>query len=303
VQPTVSARSRLPTSDGAVAHAPPATVGAARSYGRQTLSGARAAVEADTILGLALGVGIARLVAEPSAVVPPPAARRFTALLARRAAGEPLAYVLGSAPFLDFDLEVGPGVLIPRPETEELAEWAIGRALSVTPPAELADVGTGSGALAIALARSVSAARVFASDTSAVALAMAQRSAVRLGVADRVRFERFDLLPADRQFDLVVANLPYVDRREMSLVAPDVRRFEPPEALFAGVGGLGLIRRLLRLLPQVLAPNGAVGLEIGWRQGPAVLELARSAFPRAAIRLACDSAGRDRYVHIEAGGK
>jgi release factor glutamine methyltransferase len=255
----------------------------------------RAAQEAGWLLRAALGIA-ARGAADPATPVPPAVASTFAAWVERRRAGEPLAYVLGTAPFLDFELAIEPGVLIPRGDTELLARWATARLAACPPGATVVDVGTGSGALAIALARRAPpGTRVVGTDTSRVALEVAARNVHALA-AGRVELVAADLLPPGERIDLVVANLPYVGRAEMAWVDGSVARFEPAAALFAPGEPLALIRRLLRQLSRRLAPFAAVGLEIGWRQAPAVLALVRATWPRAAVRLQRDAAGRPRVV-------
>ncbi|MEO8084076.1 MAG: peptide chain release factor N(5)-glutamine methyltransferase, partial [Ardenticatenales bacterium] len=245
---------------------------------------------------------------------PFPAAARaaFDASVRRVADGEPLAYVLGDQPFLDFALTVTPDVLIPRPETEALAlwaikwaiEWANARRAATAAPLRAADVGTGSGALAIALARALPDGMIVAGDVSPAALAVAADNADRLCGAGRVAFVEGDLFAPfngslQGPFDLIVANLPYVGTDEIGDVAPSVLAFEPHGALFAGADGLDLLRRLIADLPGRLVPGGAAALEIGWRQGERVLALAADAFPSAIVTLRDDPFGRPRFVTIE----
>lgn len=253
------------------------------------------------LVGHILNVDHRRLPALARHRLPPGAETELLALADRLRAGEPLAYVIGSADFLDMTLAVGPGVLIPRPETEGLAEWAIRRTPSAGRPV-VVDVGTGAGPLALAIARARPNAVVHGTDLSAAALDFARANAERIGVADAVVWHQVDLLPeAPERFDLVVANLPYVGTAELDLVEPGVLGHEPHAALFAGPDGLETIRRLLDRLRGRLASCAAVGLEIGWRQGPAVVRAAREAIPGARVRLRADLAGRARYVLVETG--
>lgn len=259
-----------------------------------------ARLESELLLAHVLDVPRSELLARSRAPLGTEAAAAFALLVTRRAGGEPVAYLIERAPFLDFHVRVTPDVLIPRPESEVLAEWAVALAASRARPLTVLDVGTGSGALALALARAMPDAVVHATDVSPAALAVASDNAARLGLTRAVRLHRADLLPpAPRLFDVVVANLPYVAELELSEVQPSVLRYEPAAALLAGPDGLDAIRRLLDRLPCRLAPDGAAGLEIGHRQGPAALRLARAAFPEAAVRLLGDMAGRDRVVVIE----
>lgn len=204
--------------------------------------------------------------------LPPPAGfpPHYEALIARRAAREPLAYITGDRAFWDVTIAVTPDVLIPRPETELIVEAAVG-----TWPREAAlrilDVGTGSGCLAVVLARLFPHAQVIATDLSAAALVVAATNARRLGVRDRVRFVQADLLSGLRgRFDLVVSNPPYIPLTDAATLSPDVAEHEPSSALFSGPDGLTAIRQLLRALPQALAPGGRCLLECGLGQDAAI---------------------------------
>lgn len=218
---------------------------------------------------------------------------RLRALVTRRGQREPLAYVIGTQPFCDIVLQVAPGVLVPRPETEEL----VGLVLKSLPtPARVLDIGTGSGAIALALKKARPDAQVEATDASAAALEQAQANARRLELA--VAFHQGHLAShLAGPFQAVVANLPYVGETERGECDPELA-FEPAEALFAGADGLDLIRMLIPDLRRLLAVDGIAWLEHGWRQGPAIRDLA------AAAGLACtiipDGAGKDRYARITA---
>jgi len=211
---------------------------------------------------------------------------RFRALVARRAAHEPVAYILGRAHFRHLVLEVTPAVLIPRPETEELVDVALESlrrrpTWAPAPPGDtllVADVGTGSGAIALSLAQEAGAA-VLAIDNSAEALEVAARNAAATGLEELVRFERADLLSdvPERSLHLVVSNPPYVTSGDMTALAPDIRLFEPAAALDAGPEGLDVIRRLLPQAARALRPGGTILLEVGDRQAASVAALARQA--------------------------
>lgn len=285
--------------------ASPATFDAAVRSGAARLArvaGLAARREAERLAADAAGISRARLLAESREPMPSSARRAFEIAIARRAAGEPLAYVLGRAPFLDFDVAVGPAVLIPRPETELLAEWAIEaarRRAAADGGLRVLDVGTGSGVLAIAAARAFPPARVWATDSSPGALAVAEGNARAHGVAERVAFAVADLwppAPAPAPFDVIVANLPYVGTDELADVAPDVLAWEPHGALFAGPDGLALFRQLARGVREHLAPGGAVGLEVGWRQAEAVAGLLAAALSEHAIDVLNDDAGIARFI-------
>ncbi len=227
---------------------------------------------------------------------------QFSALVRRALADEPIAYLVGERAFYDITVEVNPAVLIPRHETEHIVEQALVWAAGHPGPVRIIDVGTGSGALAIVLARHLSSAQVWATDVSPAALAVAQQNARRYGLAERIRFQESDLLGAiDGRWDLIVANLPYVDQDELPQLQPSVRQYEPRIALDGGRGGTLVIERLIAQLPERLACPGLALLECDPRQAPALAEAARQALPRASVDLRQDLAGWDRLVRIELG--
>lgn len=197
--------------------------------------------------------------------MPAPARARFEALLARRQAGEPVAYLLGRQGFWSLELEVSPATLIPRPETELLVELALAR-LPAGQSLRVADLGTGSGAIALALARERPQAHVVATDASAEALTVARRNAARLGLG-RVEFRDGDwLVPlAQERFDLIASNPPYIEQDDPHLAQGDLR-FEPPAALASGADGLDAIRVIVRDAGRHLHPGGWLLLEHGWNQ-------------------------------------
>ena len=203
---------------------------------------------------------------------------RYRELLKRRASFEPVAYIVGRKEFLSLELRVTPDVLVPRPETEILAELVIERCRQDDTGASgvlrLADVGTGSGALAVALAVNLEDARVVATDMSPQALAVASENARAHGVHDRVDFRNVSLLDGiDGPFDWVVANLPYVAERDRDRLSPDVLNYEPHEALFAGQDGLDAIAALVAPGAEALEPGGWLALEVGAGQASAVRDL------------------------------
>jgi release factor glutamine methyltransferase len=207
----------------------------------------------------------------------PPAgfADRFDVLVARRCAREPFAYIVGRQEFWGLTFEVSPAVLIPRPETELIVEAASEVLHDLSAPL-VADVGTGSGCVAVAIAVERTAP-IVATDLSDAALAVARRNAARLGVADAIRFLRTDLLDGvDDRFDLVVSNPPYVREGDRAGIQPEVR-YEPGEALFAGHDGLDVIRRLIPAAVDRLKPGGTLIFEFGFDQDEAVQELISSA--------------------------
>jgi release factor glutamine methyltransferase len=200
----------------------------------------------------------------------------YAALVDRRAAGEPLAYITGRRGFWSLDLEVTPATLIPRPETELMVEQALQR-LPVDAACDVADLGTGSGAIALAIARERPGARMVATDASTDALVVAQRNAQRHGIAN-VAFMQGDWLAplAGRRFEVIVSNPPYIEAADPHLGQGDLR-FEPASALAAGADGLDDIRRIVRDARKHLQPGGWLLFEHGWNQGDAVRQLLREA--------------------------
>lgn len=198
----------------------------------------------------------------------------YAGLIQRRLAGEPIQYITGEAEFFGIPFRITPDVLIPRPETEHLVEAA----LKLTPPSSqrrILDVGTGSGAIAIAIARNRPSCQITATDLSAGAINLARANAGRAGVDERIRFLRGDLFTpvTGERFDIVVSNPPYVPLRDRNSLSVEVREFEPQSALFAGEDGLDLYRRLIPEAVPFLEPNGWLLLEIGYGQQPAIEEL------------------------------
>jgi release factor glutamine methyltransferase len=196
---------------------------------------------------------------------------RFASLLDRRLRGEPIQYIVGETEFFGLPFKVTPHVLIPRPETEHLVEKAIELAHFRAAP-RIVDVCTGSGAIAVALARALPTADITATDLSDAALTIARENAHLNGVDPRIRFLQGDLLApvADERFDLVLANPPYVPTIERDSMSVEVRDHEPALALFAGVDGLDIYLRLISDAPSVLVPGGFLVLEIGYGQARAV---------------------------------
>lgn len=263
-----------------------------------------AALEADVLMRHALAIDDdrARLLARLREPVDAVAARRFAGLLRRRLAREPAAYIVGAREFFGLKLECSPEALIPRPETEQLVELGLEwLSRAGRPPRPLvADVGTGSGALAVAIAVHAPSARVVAIDTSPGALRLARRNAARHGVDARVRVVRGDLLgPLRAPADLIVANLPYVSEHEWQGLPPEIRAHEPRAALVGGAEGTEMIARLLAQAPACLAPHALLLCECGDRQGDALLAAAASAFPAARVDVRKDLAGLDRVLRVE----
>lgn len=244
-------------------------------------------LDAELLLAEATGWDRARLVAEPEGELPPAAARRFAEMVRRRLRREPVAYIVGRRGFRRLELSVDPRVLIPRPETELLVEAALGLA-----PHRVLDVGTGSGAVALAVAAELPGCEVVATDTSAAALEVARANAARLGLADRVELVEGTLPQGAAGFDLVLANLPYVGEAEWGGLQREVTEWEPRDALLAGPDGLDALREVVPALAGV-AP--VVGLEIGAGQAGAIARiLAEAGFEGVELRQ--DLAGIDRVA-------
>jgi len=199
------------------------------------------------------------------------------AMVRRRAAREPIAYILGEKEFWSLPFEVGPAVLIPRPESESVVEAALARVDDRSAPLRLLDLGTGSGCLLLALLSELPQATGLGVDISTAALALAGRNAGRLGLAARARFEvRSWGAGLAGSFDLIVSNPPYVAAGDLAGLAPEVRAFEPESALAAGPDGLAAYRALIPDCARLLAPGGGVALEIGQGQGAAVARILAS---------------------------
>jgi release factor glutamine methyltransferase len=280
-------------------------VGDALSWGASQLSDVadRPHAEAERLLGAILLVARTTLFAHPERRLSPEQVRAYAAVVRRRAAGEPLPYLLGTAPFFGMAFVVSPDVLIPRPETELLVERALAW-MRDHPVEQVVDVGTGSGCITVALATSAVSAPAlpvpsfYAVDLSRPALHVARTNALRHGVAALVRWVCADLLtPFRGPVDLIVSNPPYVATPAWGELPASVRR-EPRMALLSGREGLDALRRLLAQASRVLALGGLMLVEIGETQRDAARELARAAFQRASIKVHPDLAGKDRLLEI-----
>jgi release factor glutamine methyltransferase len=247
-------------------------------------------LDSELLLAAASGWDRAALAADPDAGVEPAAARRFGEMVRRRVRREPVAYILGRKGFRRIELAVDRRVLIPRPETELLVEVAL-----ELRPGRVLDVGTGSGAVALAVADELPEAKIVATDTSAPALDLARENAARLGLAERVAFEQASLPAGGGEFDLLVANLPYVSEAEYRMLQPEISRYEPREAVVAGPTGLEAIQGLLGDLAAGAVEARVLALEVGAGQAGPVAELiAREGYRSAEARR--DLAGVERVV-------
>jgi release factor glutamine methyltransferase len=238
--------------------------------------------DAETLLAHILQRDRAWIFAHPEAEITPPDLERFRSLVARRAACEPLQYITGQQEFYGLTLRITPDTLIPRPETELLIEAVLQHAtlLSAASPLRILDVGTGSGAIALALAANIPSARMTAVDISPAALAVARENAHRLNLADRIDFVHSDLLAAaelqTHPFDIIVSNPPYVATTDAPGMQRDVVNYEPHTALFAGADGLSIYRRLVPQAHAALIPNGLLAMEFGFGQREALNALLES---------------------------
>ncbi len=253
-------------------------------------------VDAEHLLAFALQCNRMNLYVEHDKVVNGPERTRFRELVRRRLSREPVAYIEGKRGFhaLDLELSVDQRVLIPRPETEHLVDWMLEE---IEPPGDVLDVGTGSGAIALALKRAHSELRVTAVDVSEGAVEVARGNAERLGLEMQVHHS--DLLDAVTApasgWMAIAANLPYVREPEWRQLAPEVQRFEPRLALDGGPDGLDVIRRLVVQATPQLAPGGGLYLEIGYDQGESVPALL-TAQGLHDVELRKDHAGHPRLV-------
>jgi release factor glutamine methyltransferase len=234
-------------------------------------------------------------------------AAQFEALLRRREAREPLAYITGEKEFWSLDFAVSPAVLIPRPETELLVELVLAEARRFAKQGSLRilDIGTGSGAIAVTLARHLTSAEVWACDISRAALDIAKQNAIRHGVGQRVRLVAGDLLaaikPGVSRFDLVVSNPPYLSRAGLAAAAPEVRDWEPALALDGGSDGLDYYPKMIPDARKCLRDGGIIFLEIGSEQAQAVAGMIAQADGYLPASIHRDYAGRNRVAMARTG--
>ena len=293
---------------------------------------------AELLLMHALGRDRTWLYSHPESILDASAIENYFVLIARRAAGEPTQYLTGHQEFWGVEFEVNPSVLIPRPETEHVVEIAlkrlslrtdkiVSRDVADTRNIRIADVGTGSGCIAVALAKELPNAEIVATDISKEALAVAARNALRHGVADRVHFIHTDLLGAlvtgeervtsheprpephhspitthqSQPFDLIVSNPPYVAAGDAKDLAANVRDFEPHQALFAGEDGLAIIRRLADEARPMARPGAHLFVEVAYNQARLACELFAAAGWTDAVTYR-DDLRHERVVHVRRAG-
>jgi release factor glutamine methyltransferase len=227
-------------------------------------------LDAQTLLAHALGKERTYLIIHYNQILAEDLLATYQALIDRRAAGEPLQYIVEHQEFYGLEFEVTPAVLIPRPETELIIEETIRLAANLSEPL-IIDVGTGSGCIAVTLARELETARVIATDISANALQVARRNAQRHGLSDRVQFVETDLLNGlATKADFILSNPPYIASHEMPTLQREVRDWEPHTALTDFGDGLQFYRRLLDEAPARLKPNGVLMFEVGYQQAETI---------------------------------
>ena len=249
-------------------------------------------LDAELLMAATLGIGRDRLLLDPPTGAPP---LSFAALVTRRQAGEPVAYLTGRREFWTIELEVGPGVLIPRPDSETLIAAAVEHFAGGPGPHRILDLGVGPGTLLLAALDEWPRATGLGIDRSRTALAFAQRNARRLGLADRAVLRMGDWAAGiDERFDLVLVNPPYVARG--AALGSGVREHEPAEALFGGLDGLDDYRRLAPTLGGLVAPGGLAAVEIGFDQAESVAGLLTDA--GLSSDLARDLAGQARALLV-----
>jgi release factor glutamine methyltransferase len=275
------------------------TIREALVFGRQQLAvTSDPSLNARLLLEFVLGKPHVYLAAHREVPLTADEEKEYRRLIERAGQQEPIPYLSGQAHFFGRPFHVTPAVLIPRPETEQLVELAL-RWAAVRPNLRVVDVGTGSGCIAVTLALALPEAHIEATDLSEPALNVARQNAARYVTPGRIRFHQGHLLePVSGRPDLIIANLPYISDAEWTGLADGVKSYEPVTALRGGPSGLDLIHQLLQQAVEKLSPNGAVFLEIGWKQGQMVHHLAQSMFPAARIELLADYAGNDRIISI-----
>ncbi|MCA9545597.1 MAG: peptide chain release factor N(5)-glutamine methyltransferase [Myxococcales bacterium] len=259
-------------------------------------------LDAELIIGDALGMARLDLYLQIDKPLLPEELAAIRARVKRRAAHEPVAYIVGSRGFWSLDLQVDARVLVPRPETELLVERALARLEGVDAPT-VVDVGTGSGCVALALAEARPDATVIAVDLSPDALAVAEANRAAVGVSN-LELRHGDVLAPvpERGLDLVVSNPPYIPTGDLAGLMPDVRRYEPRMALDGGPDGLVIIRRLIAQAAERLRPGGGLLIEIGYDQGEALRGLLTGDPHWTAVAIHPDLAGQDRVAEAEAAG-
>jgi len=262
-----------------------------------------ARLDAELLLGCALGMSREELMIAATRKVSVAESDRYEDLLRRRLNREPLAYITGQQEFWSLGFLVSCDVLVPRPETETLVERALKHlaAINNREAPRILELGTGSGAIAVALASELPQAEIVATEIAPAALQIARRNASRNGVSNAIRFLQGDLFTAldqelEKEFDLIVSNPPYIPRGEIVHLEAEVSRWEPRAALDGGVDGLDFYRRIIEEAPGYLRQGGAVAVEIGAAIGSLVLALFRNNPAYGDTGVHQDYSGRDRVV-------
>ena len=288
-----------------VSHTRPTVDGALNDEARRLRASSQSPrLDAELLLAHVLGITRERLYAQPERVLTAGELTRYRTLVDRRAANEPVAYLTGHRAFRSLDLLVGPVVLIPRPETETLVEVALAKLALVNwagirRPPRVLDVGTGSGAVALAIAHEHAGVEVVATDVDDRALELARLNAGRLALGGRVEFLASDLfasLPGGALFDLIVSNPPYVADHELADTPPDVHRYEPVGALVGGPQGLDVYHRLVPAAPPFLRTAGWLVVEIAEMRSRQVVDIFSGCGRFEPVELHDDLAGKPRVV-------
>ena len=260
-------------------------------------------LEPEVMLTDVLGVQRHRIYAYQDDSIPDEAIQTLEEVVQRRLRREPLAYILGHREFYGVDLTVGPGVMVPRSETELLVERALLVCLERMhrPGLVVVDVGTGSGGIAVNLAMHLPGVRLYATDISAEALDVANTNVDKFNLGERITLLQGDLLePLNGRVDVIVANLPYIPSARLEELQPELG-WEPRGALDGGVDGMALLRRIMGQAAGKLAPDGVILLEIDLGQGEPLQRLAAKLFPGASTSVEKDLAGLDRLFVLEYG--
>ncbi|MEZ5895248.1 MAG: peptide chain release factor N(5)-glutamine methyltransferase [Parvularculaceae bacterium] len=278
----------------------PLTLGAAVRAGAARLKPSPTAqLDARVIARAVFDVNDIDLITDEHRIIEPALLAAFEAAIARRAAGEPVAYIVGRREFWSLDLEVAPGVLVPRSDSETLIEAVIGLR-DKNAPLRILDLGCGSGALLCALLSDFPRAIGVGVDINPLAAALTQRNLARLGFDARASvIVGAWRAPLAGLFDVVISNPPYIPDGARDTLPVDVREFEDPRALFAGPDGLDAYRDILAVAPDRVAPDGLVVLEIGDGQAAGLDALARAAFPQIPPVIRCDLGGRPRGLMLD----
>ena len=262
-------------------------------------------LDAEWLLSTALGVDRLQLYLQYDRPLSPEEREAFKPLLRRRASREPLQYIIGRSAFRQLELKTDPRVLIPRPETEvlvqEVLDWASAAGKSL---GRVWEMGTGTGAVALSLAVEGACTTIVATDSSPDALSVAADNAERYDVSGLVEFREgslFEPLEEGEEFDVIVSNPPYIAEGEKGELQPEVRDWEPPEALFAGEDGLDVIRPLVAGAPEHLLAGGLLALECGLGQAERIATDLNGTGAFAAVRIRPDLTGRPRFVIAERG--